>query len=194
MNEDRGLRASLECDLAANSSRVGLLGAIGAFFLNPGFTALVLYRVSHSLQSRKRGGRLASTLVWRLNVYLSGCYLHPKAKIASGLCLPHPIGIIIGADVRVGANVSIYQHVTLGSSTSASFEYPTIGEGTIVYAGAVIVGSCSIGRRATIGANAVVIGDVPDGAVAVGIPARILPNKGSAPIMEDVPTKGPLTA
>lgn len=87
------------------------------------------------------------------------------------LNLPHPVGIVIGAGVVLGDGVTIYQNVTLGQVRG---RYPEICDGAILYANAVVCGSVRVGERAVVGAGSVVTGDVPDGAVVAGVPAKIL--------------------
>ncbi|HVY12184.1 MAG TPA: serine O-acetyltransferase, partial [Alphaproteobacteria bacterium] len=99
----------------------------------------------------------------------------PTAEIGAGLCLPHPTGIVIGQVVKIGADVTLYQNVTLGSARAGGAnDQPEIGNNVVIFAGAVIVGKISIGPNAKIGANAVVLDHVPAGAAAVGAPARII--------------------
>lgn len=100
--------------------------------------------------------------------------------IAKGCVFPHLTGIVISSRAQIGNNCVFYQNVTIGRKSyladkkSHSGEYPQIGNGVIVYSGAVVVGPIKIGDYAVIGANAVVMQDVPAGAVAVGIPAKII--------------------
>jgi serine O-acetyltransferase len=82
------------------------------------------------------------------------------ATIGPGLNLPHPIGIVVGGGVRLGRNVTIYHHVTLGAHHGA---YPAVGDGVVIYPGSVIVGGVEIGDRATVGANCFVAHDVGAG-------------------------------
>ena len=91
------------------------------------------------------------------------------ASIGPGLYLPHPLGIVIGRYARVGAGVTIYQHVTLGVKTRHDEDYPTLEDGVVVYPGSVIVGPVRIGERAVIGANSFVSRDVDAGAVVRGV-------------------------
>lgn len=164
-------------DLHANSRSKGVLKGCIAFFLNPGFMALVIYRLSSRFQNMGGAGRLLAIFFWRLNVSMTGCYFHPGSLIGPGLCLPHPTGIVVGANVKIGSHVTLYQNVTLGTNNSASFEYPTICDESVIYAGAVVIGASVIGRSAIVGANAVVNLDVPEGGIAVGVPARVLTSR-----------------
>lgn len=87
------------------------------------------------------------------------------------LKFPHPVGIVIGAGVVLGNEVTIYQNVTLGQVRGG---YPEICNGAILYANVVVCGPVRVGERAVVGAGSVVVSDVPDGAVVAGTPARIL--------------------
>ena len=89
------------------------------------------------------------------------------------LFLPHPFGIVVHARVRLGRRVTLFQNVTLGEDNERP-GVPVLGDDIIVGAGAVILGAVTIGSGARIGANAVVLRDIPEGAVAVGIPARVV--------------------
>ncbi len=106
------------------------------------------------------------------------CYISPRAQIGPRLRLPHPVGIVIGEGVVIGAGCTIYQHVTLGGRRIGDWRrgaYPVVGDDVVLFAGAVLAGSLSIGDRATVGANAVVLVDVPADNTAVGNPARAIP-------------------
>jgi serine O-acetyltransferase len=116
---------------------------------------------------------LARLVQWQL-IVVDGCYLSPFAHADGRLNLPHPIGITIGHKARIGRNVTIYQHVTLGVRNARDDDCPTIEDDVIVYAGAVIVGSITIGRGAIIGANAVVTRSVPAGAVVRAVAPHVL--------------------
>lgn len=169
-----------KADLAANGAGPGVAGALWGAFLSPGFLLVAFYRAYASLHRRGPLGRLAAAIVWRAAVQMSGCYISRRAAIGPGLRLPHPIGIVIGDGVRIGRGVSIYQHVTVGGAephrlaAGAPLAFPEIGDGATLYAGAAIIGPIRVGRNAVVGANAVVLHDVPDGAVVVGAPARIV--------------------
>lgn len=112
-----------------------------------------------------------------------GCYVAPSAVIGPGLRLPHPQGIVIGSAVRIGANCIIYHQVTLGGVRRGAFgtdAYPVVGDGVILFAGAKVLGPITIGDAVQVGANAVVLRDVPPHHHAVGIPARHAPLGGAA--------------
>lgn len=109
-----------------------------------------------------------------------GIFLPLKVQVPQSTDFPHPTSIVIGEGVRLGARVKIYQGVTLGGARRGDWQagnYPVIGDDVVLFAGAVVIGGVTIGNNCTIGANAVVLTDVPDGHTAVGAPARILPPK-----------------
>jgi serine O-acetyltransferase len=86
--------------------------------------------------------------------------------------LPHPVGIVVGRGVVIGQDVTLYQNVTLGQPNETA-GYPTVGDGVIIYPNAVLIGNITIGAGAVIGANSFVNKDIPPGAVASGVPARV---------------------
>lgn len=127
----------------------------------------------------ERGSRIFNRLLQLMIERRYGCYISSKAHLGIRMMTPHPIGIVIGDGVVMGEKCTIYQNVTLGGARlgdGAANRYPTIGDNVTIFAGAVIIGMVRIGSNATIGANAVVLIDVPDGATAVGVPARIVQN------------------
>lgn len=107
-----------------------------------------------------------------------GCFVQPTAVIGPGLKLPHPNGIVIGSGVRIGAKCIIYQQVTLGGARRGDFQsnaYPGVGDRVTLFTGAKVLGAISIGDDAQIGANAVVLRDVPPAHSAAGVPAQCRP-------------------
>jgi serine O-acetyltransferase len=126
---------------------------------------------------RRRGRKRLALLVSARLSRRYGVFVNPQAVLPDSVRLPHPIGIVIGEGVVIGERVAIYQNVTLGGARVGDWQagkYPRIGDDTVIFAGAVIVGAIHIGRHAVIGANAVVTKDVPDYATVGGVPARIL--------------------
>lgn len=113
-----------------------------------------------------------------------GVFLSHKAEFDSTLDLEHPVGIVIGQGVKLGKRVRIFQNVTLGGARIGDWQdgnYPQVGDDTVIFAGAVIVGKVRIGTNCVIGANSVVTKDIPDYATAAGSPARILKQAGPPP-------------
>jgi serine O-acetyltransferase len=145
--------------------------------LHPRIMPVALLRTSDFFYSMKLG--LIAKIFSILNVTLFGIEVSPKVKIGGGLFLPHTVGTVIGADV-IGSNVTIMQGVTIGAKeldiTYIASSRPIIGNNVLIGAGAKIIGRINIGDFAKIGANAVVIDDIPAHSVAVGIPARVVRN------------------
>jgi serine O-acetyltransferase len=119
-------------------------------------------------------------LMYRLWTIVTGADIPLNARLGGGLLLPHPNGIVIHPDAVVGPNCLIFQQVTLGVG-GRSPGAPRLGGHVDVGAGAKILGGVTVGDHARIGANAVVLDNVPDGALAVGVPARLIPVQPSSP-------------
>lgn len=103
---------------------------------------------------------------------VTGADIPINVQIAGGLLIPHPNGIVVHSEAKIGANCLIFQQVTIGSK--AGSKPPIIGGHVDIGAGAKVLGDINIGNHAKIGANAVVLIDVPEGRSAVGIPAKIV--------------------
>lgn len=162
-------------------SRCGVGEGPGSLFLvmwrafaSPSFRVVTLYRVGKMLH--ESGWALAARLVHRHMVMRHGVDINVGASIGVGLRMPHPVAIVIGGKVRIGRGVHVAQGVTIGGAggkrRSDGSTQPIIGDGVLIGAGAKVVGPVTVGDRATIGANAVVVSDVPCDAIAVGVPAR----------------------
>ena len=150
--------------------------------LHPRVMPVALVRLAEIL-NRNGWGRLAK-LVAMINVVIFGLEVSPKVSIGGGLFLPHTVGTVVGAD-RIGENCTILQGVTLGAAEMdlvyTRSTRPIIGNNVFIGAGAKVIGRVSVGDYAKIGANAVVVKDVPNHAVATGIPATfILPSDSPA--------------
>ena len=144
---------------------------IEVFFCYPGFHALLFYHLSHCLW--RSGFRLLGRFVSHVGRMVTGIEIHPGARIGRRLFIDHGMGVVIGETSVIGDDVTLYHQVTLGGVTwSPGKRHPTVGDGVVVGAGAQVLGPITVGRDARIGANAVVLKDVPPGATMVGIPAR----------------------
>lgn len=145
----------------------------------PGLHALMFYRVAHALWVRD--WRLMGRLLSHIGKILSGIEIHPGATIGRRFFVDHGTGVVIGETAEVGDDVTLYQGVTLGGTAlHEGKRHPTLEDGVIVGSGAQVLGPHVIGAGARIGANAVVLEDVPPGVTMVGIPAKMVMgrNKG----------------
>lgn len=144
--------------------RCSLLKAV----MTDGTSANLLYR----LQGQLVRWRLAplALLPHVLNKWFNGCVIGVKAQFGPGFVLIHPVGVVINSAVRGGCNVRLESGVVIGDNRG---RIPTLGDDVFIGSGAKVIGGLHVGRGARIGANAVVLKDVPDGATAVGIPARV---------------------
>ena len=108
--------------------------------------------------------------------FITGIEIHPGAKIGRRVFLDHGLGIVIGETTEIGDDCTIYQGVTLGGTSlyKGVKRHPTLGKGVVISAGAKVLGGFTVGDGARVGSNAVVLKEIPAGATAVGIPARIL--------------------
>lgn len=164
-------------DLWANARRKGVKGALIGWFANPGFAVATCYRIAHGAERRGGPFKLVSLLAWRSVVKGYGCYISPKARIGSGLRLPHPVGVVVAETATLGNDITLYQGVTIGRQRADEGPAPVFEDGVVVYANATLIGAIRIGAGAVVAAHAVVLRDVPPGAIAVGAPARIIPAK-----------------
>ncbi|HNQ05447.1 MAG TPA: serine O-acetyltransferase [Thiobacillaceae bacterium] len=141
----------------------------------PGLHAILWHRLSHGLWGLglKWLARLSSTLAR----WVTGIEIHPGARIGRRVFIDHGMGVVIGETAEIGDDCTLYHGVTLGgTSWRKGKRHPSLEAGVIVGAGAKVLGPINLGAGAKIGSNAVVVKDVPAGATAVGIPARILLN------------------
>jgi serine O-acetyltransferase len=142
----------------------------------PGVWALGLHRIAHALFNADLF--FIARLVNHLSRFLTAIDIHPGATIGRNFFIDHGF-VVIGETAEIGDNVTMYHCVTLGGTDPAGGiagkRHPTLSDGVIIGSGAQILGPIIIGKRARIGANAVVTRDVPEGATMVGIPARAVP-------------------
>jgi len=165
----KNLREEIDATLARDPAARSRLEVVLCY---PGFHALVWHRLAHLLW--ERGWLLAGRFVSHIGRMLTGIEIHPGARIGQRVFIDHGMGVVIGETAEVGDDVTLYQGVTLGgtSLTRGAKRHPTIGDGVIVSSGAQVLGPFRVGDGARIGAQAVVLSEVPDSATMVGIPAR----------------------
>lgn len=139
----------------------------------PGVHAIWGHRISHRLWNR--GARVAARVLAEFTRILTGVEIHPGAILGSGLFIDHATGVVIGETAEVGDDVTIYHGVTLGGTgADIGKRHPTIGDRVIIGAGAKVLGAIKVGDDSRIGANAVVVKEVPTSSVVVGVPGQVI--------------------
>jgi len=150
--------------------------------LYPSIHVIIAYRIAHILYMKKF--YFLARSISQISRFFTGIEIHPGAKIGKGLFIDHGMGVVIGETAEIGDNVTIYHGVTLGGTgKDKGKRHPTIGNNVIIGSGAKVLGAVLIGNGVKIGANAVVVEDVPSYSTAVGIPAKII-NKRPKAIIE----------
>ncbi len=139
----------------------------------PGLHALVSHRLAHGLW--RRGFKWLARWISHFARFFTGIEIHPGATIGRRFFIDHGMGVVIGETAVIGDDCTLYHGVTLGgTSWNKGKRHPTLGNGVVIGAGAKLLGPITLGEGAKIGSNAVVVRDVPAGATAVGIPARVI--------------------
>jgi serine O-acetyltransferase len=137
--------------------------------MTDGTTAMLLYRAMQWARAHR-----LPPLEWifnKLNVMTQSCIIGRGAEFGPGFVLIHATGVVINGDVKGGSGIYIEHQVTIGADRRSS---PRLGDGVFIGAGAKIIGPVRVGSHSRIGANAVVVSDIPDHATAVGVPARVV--------------------
>ncbi len=155
-------------------------------FCYPGVQAIIAHRFLHWWWARSdKFGPLKAPIRFttRFTAYIvrsvTGIEIHPAAKLGMQFFIDHGMGVVIGETAVVGENVTIYQGVTLGgTSTKKEKRHPTLGSNIVIGAGAQVLGNITVGNYVQIGANSVVVRDVPPYSTVVGIPGRIVKMNG----------------
>lgn len=164
------IRSTKEKDPAAK-------GVLEIVLLYPGLHAVVAHRVNHFLWEMKIP--LLPRALSQLTRFFTGIEIHPGAQIGRGLFIDHGMGVVIGETAIVGDNVTLFQGVTLGGTGKETGKrHPTIGNNVVIGAGAKVLGNINVGDKSYIGANAVIIRDVPSNATVVGVPGHITRHEG----------------
>ncbi len=141
--------------------------------LTDGTSCMILYRIARFFRKIHLG--VLSWLFLEINKFLNGCVIGRNAEFAEGLVIMHSHGVVINGGVRGGKNVVIESGVVIGAAHHGlPVKVPLLGDNIFIGTGAKILGGIKIGNNVTIGANAVVVKDAPDGATIVGIPGRVI--------------------
>ncbi len=149
---------------------------VEVFLVYPFIHALIHYRISHFFYKKKFF--FIARVISQISRMFTGIEIHPGAKIGKGLFIDHGMGVVIGETAEVGDNVTLYHGVTLGGTgKDTGKRHPTIGNNVFIGSGAKILGPIVVGDNVKIGANAVVLKDIPSDCTAVGIPVRIIYRK-----------------
>src|ERR687896_1138511 len=171
----RDVRAAQERDPAAKD--VSPSEVLAAW---PGVHALLSHRVAHALHHA--GVPLAPRTLAYVSRALTGIEIHPAARIGDALFIDHGMGVVIGETAEVGERVTMYQGVTLGGTGFATGKrHPTVEENVTIGSGAKLLGPITIGHGSKIGANSVVIHDVPPNSTVVGVPGHPVRVEGVRP-------------
>jgi serine O-acetyltransferase len=145
-------------------------------FLYPGLHALWCHRLAHWLWEHRL--RFFARYLSHWARFLTGIEIHPGAKIGRRFFIDHGMGVVIGETAEIGNDVLIYQGVVLGGTTlQKKKRHPTIGNNVVIGSAAILLGPIVVGEGARIGANSVVVGSVPPGAVVVGVPGRVVEDR-----------------
>lgn len=160
------IRATLARDPAAR-------GTLEVILFYPGFHARLAHRLAHALY--KRGVPLVPRGIMHVTRFLTGIEIHPGAVIGPRFVIDHGMGVVIGETAEIGADVTLYQGVTLGgTSTRRVKRHPTVRDRVVVGAGAQVIGAVVVGEGARVGAGSVVVTNVPANATVVGVPGHIV--------------------
>lgn len=171
------IRADLACVFERDPAARNRLEVLTTY---PGLHAIIAHRLAHRLW--RRGLRFPARLLAFLARAVTNVDIHPGARIGRRFFIDHGAGVVIGETAELGDDVTLYHGVTLGgTSWNAGKRHPTLGHGVVVGAGAKILGPIQIGDRVRVGANSVVVKDVPSDRTVVGVPGRIVPTRAGGP-------------
>ncbi len=139
----------------------------------PGFHAILIYRAAHWLWRRQC--TVLARLVSHIGRFLTGIEIHPGAKIGRRFFIDHGMGVVIGETSEIGNDVTLYQGVTLGGTSTARIKrHPTIEDSVTIFSGAAVLGPVTVGRHSRVGAGSVLVTSVPPHSTVVGIPGRVV--------------------
>ncbi len=151
--------------------------------LYSGVHAVIAYRAANKLYTS--GHYFSARAISQVARWFTGIEIHPGATIGKGLFIDHGMGVVIGETTEIGDNCTIYQGVTLGGTgKDKGKRHPTLGNNIMVGAGAKVLGPLNVGDNSKIAAGAVVLSDIPEHSTAVGVPARVVKQKGERVISD----------
>jgi serine O-acetyltransferase len=175
--------AEIRRDIAAANTRDPAARSVGAIEILatwPGVHALLAHRVAHALHGA--GVPIAPRAIATVSRAATGIEIHPAAQIGDGLFIDHGMGVVIGETARIGNDVTLYQGVTLGGTGFATGKrHPTVEDNVTIGSGAKLLGPITVGHGSKIGANSVVIHDVPANSTVVGNPGHPVRVEGRRP-------------
>ncbi|MBX9691719.1 MAG: serine O-acetyltransferase [Cyanobacteria bacterium] len=159
----------------------------------PGLHAIVAYRISHEFWSR--GNLTFARCLSQLARWVTGIEIHPGATIGRRLIIDHGMGVVIGETTIIGDDCFIYQGVTLGAgvqarqgeATRGAKRHPTLGNGVVVGSGAEIQGDIRIGNNVRVASGSIVLKEVPDNSIVVGVPGRVIYKDGKRVKEDETP-------
>jgi serine O-acetyltransferase len=166
----RGVRSDIEAARERDPSALGV-GSVEILASWPGVQAVLAHRVAHALHSR--GVPVLPRAIAYAARVLTGVEIHPGAQVGERLFIDHGAGVVIGETASVGDGVTLYQGVTLGGTGfETGKRHPTVQDNVTIGSGAKLLGPIEIGHGAKIGANSVVVRDVPPNSTVVGVPGH----------------------
>ncbi len=166
--------ACLENDPAAH----GFWGGLEVILTYAGFHAMIMHRFAHFLHTTLHLP-LLPRIISQVNRFITGIEIHPGARIGRGLFIDHGMGVVIGETTIIGDNCVMFQGVTLGGTGKETGKrHPTIGSNVMISAGAKVLGNVYVGDNSKIGAQSVVLKDVPPNCTVVGVPGRVVVIEG----------------
>ena len=172
------VRQDINCILERDPAARSRLEVITSY---PGLHAIWIHRFAHRLWKLRL--RLPARWISQLSRWLTGIEIHPGAVIGPRFFVDHGMGVVIGETAEIGADVTLYHGVTLGGvSSEPGKRHPTLEDGVVIGVGAKVLGAITIGKNTRIGANAVVVRDVPPDMVVIGIPGRPIQRTGPEPV------------
>lgn len=178
-----GVLREIRCDLTAARSRDPATRSVSTFEILltwPGVHALLAHRVAHALH--RAGLPVVPRILAAVSRSITGIEIHPAAVIGCGLFIDHGMGVVIGETAEIGDNVTLLQGVTLGGTGfSTGKRHPTVQDNVTIGSGAKLLGPITIGHGSKIGANSVVIHDIPPNSTVVGVPGHPVRVEGRRP-------------